>query len=65
MAYGFAGGGDLRIGIADFMTLVENEVVPWIGDQCIVMDEDIRVGSDENSGGGGAHFVDQSVLKKE
>lgn len=38
--------------------------MPVIGGQRVVMDEDVRVGSDENTGGSGAHFMDQSILRE-
>ena len=59
-SYRFASGGDLSVGIADLMAFVENEVVPWEGDQSVVMNENVRVGRDEDAGGGGAHLLDQS-----
>ena len=59
-SYRFASGGDLSVGIADLVTFVQDEVVPLVGDESVVMDEDVRVGRDENAGGGGAHLLDQS-----
>ena len=62
--YRFTRRSDLSVGIADFVTFVENEVVPLVRGERFIMNENIRVRCDENAGGRRAHFVDQTVLQR-
>ena len=62
--YRFTGRTDLGVGIANLMALVENKVMPGVGDESVVVNENIRVGGDQNARRRSTHFLDQAILER-